>query len=168
MFHECSILKTLIHRIIRKRNQIKHLSHPAPYPDTINLFNFAAVEVGGDMGNEFLGDEQIIVGEQDPGHDVAVVAIVFEGVFVAQVIETIGFGMVVMKRLPEIPGNDLVAVLDKFKMKYSGKISGNKKRISLSINKLIRLIVGVARLLISFVKLYVRTCDPPDSQVGMR
>mgnify|MGYP006282574887 FL=1 len=120
------------------------------------------------MGNEYLGDEQIIVGEQDPGHDVAVVAIVFEGVFVAQVIETIGFGMVVMKRLPEIPGNDLVAVLDKFKMKYSGKISGNKKRISLSINKLIRLIVGVARLLISFVKLYVRTCDPPDSQVGMR
>lgn len=36
----------------------------------------------------------------------------FEGVFGAQIIETIGFGMAVTKGLPGVPGNDLVCVLN--------------------------------------------------------
>ncbi len=48
-------------------------------------------------------------------HDVAIVDIVFEGVFGAQVIKTVGFGMVVTKRLPGVPGNDFVPILNKFK-----------------------------------------------------
>mgnify|MGYP006297723739 CR=1 FL=1 len=76
------------------------------------MFDLGAVEVGGQVGDKPLSDEQIVAGKQDLGHDVAIVAVVFEGVFGAQVIETIGFGMVVKKRLPGIPGNDLVAVLD--------------------------------------------------------
>jgi len=67
------------------------------------------------VGDELLGDKQIVPGKQDLGHDVAIVAIVFEGVFGAQVIEAISFGMVVSKRLTGVPGNDLVAVLNKLK-----------------------------------------------------
>ena len=34
------------------------------------------------MGDEPLGDKQIVPGKNDLGHDVAIVAIVFEGVFI--------------------------------------------------------------------------------------
>jgi len=63
------------------------------------LFDLGAVEVGGEVGDESLGDEQIVPGKEDLGHDVAIVAVVFEGVFGSQVVETIGSGAMVMKRL---------------------------------------------------------------------
>jgi hypothetical protein len=63
------------------------------------LFDLGTVEVGGQVGDEPLGDEQIVPGKKDLCHDIAVVAIVFEGVFGAEVIETIGSGAVVIKRL---------------------------------------------------------------------
>jgi len=62
-----------------------------------------------------VGNEQIVPGKEDFSHDVAIVAIVFEGVFGAQVIEAIGFGMVVMERLPGVLGDHLVTVLNEFK-----------------------------------------------------
>jgi hypothetical protein len=37
------------------------------------LFNLGAVEVGGQVGDEPLGDEQIVPGKEDLGHDVAIV-----------------------------------------------------------------------------------------------
>jgi len=67
------------------------------------LFDLGAVEVGGQMGDQPLGDEKIIAGEQYLGHDIAVVAVVFEGVFGAQVVETVCFWPVVMEGLPGIP-----------------------------------------------------------------
>ena len=67
------------------------------------------------MGDELLGNEQIVSWKQDFGHDVAVVAIVFERVIGAQDVKTIGSGPVVMERVSGITGDDLVAVPDKFK-----------------------------------------------------
>jgi len=76
------------------------------------LFDLGAVEVGCQMGDEPLGDEQIVPGKQDFCHDIAVVAVVFERVFGAQVIKTISFWPVVMERVSGITGDDLVAVLN--------------------------------------------------------
>lgn len=66
------------------------------------------------MGDEPLRDEQIVPGKQDFGHDIAIVAIVFKGVFGAQIIKTICFGPVVLKRLFGIPGDHLIAILNEF------------------------------------------------------
>ena len=62
-----------------------------------------------------MGDEQVVAGKQDLSHHVAIVAVVFEGVFGAQVVEAVGSGAVVMERVSGITGDDLVAVPDKFK-----------------------------------------------------
>jgi len=76
------------------------------------LFNLGAVEVGGEVGDEPPGDEEIVSGKQDLGHHVAIVAVVFERVFGAQVVEAVGSGTVVMEGLPWITGDYLVAVLN--------------------------------------------------------
>jgi hypothetical protein len=63
------------------------------------LFDLGTVEVGGQVGDEPLGDEQIISGKQDFSHNITIVAIVLERIFGAQVVETIGSGAVVMEGL---------------------------------------------------------------------
>ncbi len=64
-------------RIVGKRHQIKQFPHPAIYPCTIDLFNPATVEAAW-VGDESLGDKQIIPGKKDFCHDVVIVAVLFE------------------------------------------------------------------------------------------
>jgi len=51
------------------------------------------------VGEYFTVYKKVVPGEEDFGHDVAVVAVKFEVVFGSQIIKAIGFGNVFVKRM---------------------------------------------------------------------
>ena len=58
--------------------QINHFTEAAAYSVAVGLVEFGAVEVGGDVGEHSMFDEEVVAGKEDLCHDVAVVAEVFE------------------------------------------------------------------------------------------
>ena len=67
------------------------------------------------MGLHFSVYKQIIPGKKYFSHDITVVAIVFEIVLGSQVVETIGFGNVLVKGMGTVLTDDSVTILNEFK-----------------------------------------------------
>ena len=93
--------------------QINHFTEAAAYSVAVGLVEFGAVEVGGDVGEHSMFDEEVVAGKEDLCHDVAVVAEVFEGVFGSQVVKAVSsrltFVIVVPKGLVAVFFDDGVS-----------------------------------------------------------
>lgn len=79
-------------RIYIKSEQIKHLSHPTPYPSTIQAFNLRSREVGSDMRKHPFLHKQVIPAQQYLSHHITFIPKMFEAVLRPKVIKTISPG----------------------------------------------------------------------------
>ena len=70
------------------------------------------------MGKHSVVDEQIVAGQENLSHDVALVAVVFERLLYAQIVEAvdfrIAFSALPVEGLGTVPLDDVVAVFLKF------------------------------------------------------
>jgi hypothetical protein len=78
-------------------DEVELFAKAAADTGAINLLDLTAGEIGGDVGEHPPGNEQIVPGEKDLGHDIAVVSIVFQTVFGSKVVKAIDFGDIVFK-----------------------------------------------------------------------
>jgi len=81
----------------------------------VKIFNFIPVEVGGDVRNHSPGDKKIVPGEHNLGHDVAIIAIIFEVVFGSKIVKAVCFWQIFAKRQVAVFANGGITILDKFK-----------------------------------------------------
>jgi len=80
---------SFVGRFCRKGNKIKHFPQPAPHPQSVLLFNFTAVQIGGEVGLHAKRVVIIIAAENNFCHHLASVAIMLCFIFEAQVVKAI-------------------------------------------------------------------------------
>jgi len=88
------------------------------------VFQFAGREVGDEVGLDLFADKEIIAGEDDFGHDVAFVPVVFEVGFGAQIIKAIVGGAVWAFAAAAVLLEDGITVFYEFETEVSRILDG--------------------------------------------
>lgn len=75
-----------------KGDEVAHLPEAGADTKAVNFFDLIGIEVGGDVGDHVVVDVVFVSAAEDLGHDVALLAKMFQGQFGAQIVETVDLG----------------------------------------------------------------------------
>ncbi|MBI9065453.1 MAG: hypothetical protein JEZ14_25940 [Marinilabiliaceae bacterium] len=92
MNYDFLMLLSFVCSAFREGDNVDYFAEAATDAFSVYLFNVGCVEVSGDVGDEVIGDEEIVPTEKDLGHDVAFAAEMFEILFGSQVVKADGLG----------------------------------------------------------------------------
>jgi len=83
----------LVGGVFVEGDEVEHFSQSGVDAVAVDGFQFRCRQVGGGMGNHFVGYKTVVSGQEDFSHDVTFVAKVFDGAFCAVVVKTTGDGL---------------------------------------------------------------------------